>query len=587
MKNKIKLIFDIVIQLNAILNQKEKKCLLGMFSLYFIAAFFEMLGVTAIIPFISVLLDPEQLMESNYLRGLIGLMDIHGSDELLIVIGCILILIYLVKNIILFLVRWIQNVYQCKVQQELSTRMLRFYMRRPYEFFVNTNSAEIHRGINEDVIGVYEVIRDLMALVSELMTAVLILLSVFIMNIVMSIGLLLVSSICVGVILFGCRKIVKLTGIKVREADIEKTKYAYQSINGIKEISVMQRHDYFIRAYDKVYAKYGKALSQYYSVNLIPERIVEVILVSGIIIIICLQNFFGYNSANYVSQLAAVALACFRMLPSINKVIMAINDMIYRMPEVQSLYENTSEVKKQEEKQEETKRSGKIPFEEELTVSDVSWHYANSERNILENVSLNIRKGQSIALIGESGAGKSTLADIIMGLLHPQNGKILVDGMDISTVGKQRSSLIGYVPQNVYLIDDTIRNNVAFGIEQRDIRDEDVWRALDEAELSQFVRRLPDKLDTIVGERGIKFSGGQRQRIAIARTLYYNPEILVLDEATSALDNETEKAVMESINSLMGVKTLIIVAHRLSTIQNCDIIYEVKDGKVIRKNKDG
>lgn len=226
-----------------------------------------------------------------------------------------------------------------------------------------------------------------------------------------------------------------------------------------------------------------------------------------------------------------------------------------------------------------------LTFNKDIEIRDITWQYANTDRNVLEHLSLKISKGESIALIGESGAGKSTLADVIMGLLDPQQGDILVDGQPIKSNLLQWSKLIGYVPQSVYLIDDTIRNNVAFGIPLNEIQDEKIWAALKQARLDEYIQGLPYGLDTIVGDRGIKFSGGQRQRIAIARTMYYDPQILVLDEATSALDDETEKAVMESIDSLQGHKTLIIIAHRLSTIQKCDKIYEVVDKGIIERNK--
>ena len=194
---------------------------------------------------------------------------------------------------------------------------------------------------------------------------------------------------------------------------------------------------------------------------------------------------------------------------------------------------------------------------------------------------MTIPKGTSVAFVGQSGAGKTTLADIILGLLHPQKGQILVDGNDISIFGKELGHIMGYVPQSVYLIDDTIRNNVAFGIEQSDIEDDRIWKALEQAQLKEFVANLEFGLDTFVGDRGIRFSGGQRQRIAIARALYENPDIIIFDEATAALDNETELAVMDSIRSLQGYKTLIIIAHRLTTIKECEVIYEIKDGKAI------
>ncbi len=226
-----------------------------------------------------------------------------------------------------------------------------------------------------------------------------------------------------------------------------------------------------------------------------------------------------------------------------------------------------------------------LTFEKELKIDDVTWRYTNGTKNILEHVSLSVKRGESVALIGESGAGKSTLADIIIGLLHPQVGEVKIDGKPISYNYIQWSQMIGYVPQNIYLLDDTVRNNVAFGVPKEEIRDEVVWNALKQARLDVYIRNLPSGLDTIIGERGTKFSGGQCQRIAIARTMYYDPEILILDEATSALDDETEKAVMESIDSLQGKKTLIIIAHRLSTIAKCNKIYEVVDSGIVEREK--
>ena len=226
-----------------------------------------------------------------------------------------------------------------------------------------------------------------------------------------------------------------------------------------------------------------------------------------------------------------------------------------------------------------------MEFQNTLTVEHVVWQYDNQKKPVLTDACLKIKKGDSIGLIGESGAGKTTLGDIILGLLKPNQGNVLIDGLDVYAMPKSWARIVGYVPQAVFLADDTVRNNIKFGLDADISNDKLVWEALERAQLKHFVESLPDGLETIVGERGIKFSGGQRQRIAIARALYAKPEILVLDEATAALDNETEKAVMESIDALQGQITLIIVAHRLTTIRNCDKIYEIKDGKVIERSK--
>ena len=218
-------------------------------------------------------------------------------------------------------------------------------------------------------------------------------------------------------------------------------------------------------------------------------------------------------------------------------------------------------------------------FQNKVEVKNISWRYPNSDVYVLKDLDLTVHKGEAIGFIGSSGAGKTTLSDMILGLFKPLMGGIYVDGIDIYTIPMQWAHVVGYVPQAVYLTDDTIRNNIAFGEEEQDIEDDKIWFALEQAQFKTFVQQLPNGLDTIVGERGIRFSGGQKQRLAIARALYYDPDIVILDEATSALDNETEKAVMESIDALQKSKTLIIVAHRLTTLRNCDKVFEIKDGK--------
>lgn len=304
----------------------------------------------------------------------------------------------------------------------------------------------------------------------------------------------------------------------------------------------------------------------------------------------------GTDVAEFVPVLGTFAMAAFKMLPSIGKITSRMTGIIYARPYLDNLYINIREVEEYEKSYNEfikeyakeegvDKDSSCLEFKHELSVRNVTWKYRNQGNNVLNQISLNIRKGESVAFIGASGAGKTTLADIILGLLKPQGGTVTVDGADIFAIPQTWARIVGYVPQMVFLKDDTIRNNVAFGIREEDIDDNTVWKALEEAQLREFVERLPNKLDTIVGERGIKFSGGQRQRVAIARALYHKPQILVLDEATAALDNDTEAAVIESIDTLQGSVTLIIVAHRLTTIRNCDTIYEIKDGRAIKREK--
>lgn len=594
MFSKLIILKEVLRKINTILTKEQKQKSIGAFVSIIISSILELLGVTIIVPFITAVMNPQTIMQNRFFLFIVDTLHIQvpSPSVTLITFGILLMFVYIIKNFGLIYSRYIQNSYQYNIQKDISVTMMNSYLNHPYEYFVNTNTSEIYRGIREDVIGFINIINVLLSCLAELLTAGLILCFILTMDFLTSVGLILIAVLCVVIIVFGCKNITARIGARQREVTLEQNKCIYQTFQSIKDIFVMQRKNFFLNIYEKSSEKQVGVQKIYLLILSIPERIIEVLVVCGIVAIVCIRILQGYAAEAYISQLAAVAIACFRLLPTLNKLTGGASQLIYNMPCLNSVYDNIIEAREYVNKGNilttHALNSDATPlaFNKEIEICNITWQYANTDRNILEHLSLRIRKGESIALIGESGAGKSTLADIIMGLLNPQQGDILVDGQPIKQNLVQWSKLIGYVPQSVYLTDDTIRNNVAFGIPADEINDENVWGALEQARLNEYIRELPHGLDTIVGERGIKFSGGQRQRIAIARTMYYDPEILVLDEATSALDDETEKAVMESIDSLQGRKTLIIIAHRLSTIQKCDKIYEVIDKTIVERNKE-
>lgn len=403
--------------------------------------------------------------------------------------------------------------------------------------------------------------------------------------------LLLMGVVMLGMVMI-FKPMAKRAGKADRTASALKSKAIYQTVAGIKEIYVMQRKKLFVEEYESASNIARKAQRTNSLITNSPDRIIEGICVSGLVGIICIRLLMSGNMADFVPKLAAFAMAAFKVLPSIGKITSRINGLVYSRPSLANVYDIMREaneyVRRHEQYAEEhgeVKESEDLQFDNKLTIQNVVWQYENQKAPVLTDTTLEIKKGQSIALIGASGAGKTTLADIILGLLHPQKGTVLMDGIDVYAMPKTWARIVGYVPQSVFLIDDTVRNNIAFGLSDNMIKDELIWDALERAQLKEFVAGLPKGLDTIVGERGVKFSGGQRQRIAIARALYNNPEILILGEATAALDNETETAVMESIDALQGQITMIIVAHRLTTIRNCDKIYEIRDGKAVERDK--
>lgn len=471
--------------------------------------------------------------------------------------------------------------------------MLDSFMHRPYNYFLDTNSSEVLRGCSTDIVGVYNIISYLISILTECLSMIMIGGFILYTDPFIATGVLaLMLIVLVGIVLV-FKPTIKRAGKKNLELGTLRYQAISQATLGIKEIFVMQRKEEFTEKYVETADDYRKIQRVYAVLNNSPERIVEGICISGIISIVCVRLvIFDVDMLEFIPKLGAFAMAAFKVLPSIGKLANRITGIVYERPALENVYNNvrkSDEYDKEmqeyiKEKIEKEQKIEKCEFREQLTVCNINWKYDGQKDYVLRNLNLVLNKGNAIAFIGESGAGKTTLADIILGLLRPQKGTIEMDGIDVFAIPKQWARIVGYVPQNVFLMDDTVRNNVAFGA--RDIRDVDVWDALQRAQLDKFIKTLPKGLDTEVGERGIKFSGGQRQRLAIARALFNKPEILILDEATAALDNETESAIMEAIESLKGTITMIIVAHRLSTIRNCDKIYEIRGGQAIEREKE-
>ncbi len=575
-----------------ILSSEQKRKSAFLFLAILLGSFLQMVGVTAILPFIEAIMDIQEFRSRPYVAYFVDLFGLRSDLSIVVLSAALIALVYIFKNTYLLWASNLQLNYRYRFQKELSVNMLETIMKRPYEYFLNINSSEILRAVSGDVIGVYGVYEFGFYLVSELLNVALIGALLIYQDWFMAVGVLLVSGICFISVTVIFRYLMKGAGEAQRRANIQSQKYAYQVANGIKEINVMKKNEFFVRKYDQAYAQMCKSEKKYSFISGCPEKLIETSCIIGLLAIICLRLAMGVDTAKFVPQLSVFALAAFKILPSISKMVGYITGLIYQRPNLESAYNNIIEVEKYEKYRKEyiqahsDGNSGSDKrFTNEIKIKRIRWKYPNSSELVLRDLSLTIRKGESIGLIGPSGAGKTTLSDIILGLFKPQEGDVFMDGTDIFTIPMEWSKIIGYVPQSVYLTDDTLRNNIGFGTDEEDIDDEKVWEALDQAQLKDYIEELPMKLDTIVGERGIRFSGGQRQRIAIARALYYDPDILVLDEATAALDNETEKAIMESIDSLSKHKTLIIIAHRLTTLKNCDRVFEIKDGVAVEVDK--
>lgn len=579
----IRAIKEIIQKLNYIMTKKQKRQSVGIFFMLLMGALLEVLGISIVLPFVYAIMDMDALMQNKYIMYLKHYIPLESKNTVLWLIIILIALVYILKNILLVFIQYCVGCFGCGYKKDVSTRMLSAYMHQPYIAYSKLNTADVLRGIYSDVEGSYNMLSTLLNMLSDLLGMLLICSYLFYTDVFFTIGIISLSLLSAIFLYKGVRGKTKEMGYRQREISAETYKIACQAVGGIKDIMVMNRQKQFETAYEQMFDEKRKIEITYGCFVTLPTRIIETVFISGLVILVGIRYSLGIDNTEFIAKLSIFAMAAVKLMPYVSKTISNVTQLIYMRLNIISVY-NHLKITEKYKKEFYQNSIRKEKFEENIILTEVVWKYPEAKKAILNGVSLEIKKGESIAFIGESGAGKTTLADVILGLYIPQEGSVKVDGVSIYDVPKDWSRFIGYVPQSVYLLDDTIRNNILFG--EKTIDDENIWEALKKAQLYEFVKKLPEGLDTIVGERGVKFSGGQRQRIAIARALYYNPDILVLDEATSALDNETEEALMESIEALQGVKTLIIIAHRLSTIRNCDKIYEINDGKAVIKCKE-
>ena len=580
---------DVIKKMSYILNYKQKVYCVIMFGMTLLGVALETLGVSIILPVVQAMLEPAQLLENKWISIIVEWLNLEGEYQIVVLVASIAVVIYLIKNIYLIVLSYVRAKFSSKIQRSLGVYMMQSYLKRGYPYFLKVSAHKMHRGITGDVAGVYNIIYNGFRLLSEIFTVIAIGIYILITDIIMSMLILLVAGTSVIITFCVCKSKMRRLGEAFRKYDTEMKSCSYQTFHGIKEVLVMNKQKYFVEEYEGACKEQQRAMIGQTVLAESPAYIFEAVCVIGMIVAVCFKLFLDGGDLEFISNVAVIVVAAFRIMPSLGRISNGANIIMFNIPSMNATYANLQEANKSEysvQGQINTENNLEVKhFQNEVTLHNVGWKYEGASENVIKNLDLTIHKGDSIALIGESGAGKSTVADIILGLFRPTEGSVCMDGIDIREIPYAWCKIIGYVPQSVYILDASIRKNVAYGVKEEEIDDDLVWKALEQAQLKSFVEGLPEKLDTILGERGVRFSGGQRQRIAIARALYYNPDILILDEATSALDNKTEEAIMEAIELLKGYKTLIIVAHRLSTIRQCNYIYEIKDGKAIKREK--
>jgi ABC-type multidrug transport system fused ATPase/permease subunit len=566
-----------------IFDKKQKLKAALLFLVIIVGAFVELVGVSAVLPFISAVLNPDQILETPILGDLYRVLGFVDINEYIVFLGGAIIVIYILKNIYVYVMHSMQYRFTYENQRRLSYKMMNCYMKQPYLFHLDHNSAELSRNINEDTVSFFEAILAGLQLASEGGVCLALLLFLLYQDISITLGIIALAGGFGIVFMKVFRKRLKAAGKRSRNKQGSTKQAVLEALGGVKEIKVLNREQVFVEKYNEDYKDYAESNRKFKVYGMIPKPVMETISISGLLLIVCVKIALGTEASTFIPTISVFAVSAFRMLPSANRMAEYLSRIMFSKPAIDAIYHDLKEIDRLLENGKAIEDTDEITFQKEIIVKDISFHYPNTEKNIFTHGNLTIPKNKSVAFIGPSGQGKTTLADIILGLLEPQEGAVLVDGMDIRRGMHAWNRKLGYIPQTISLLDASIKENILFGIDKEQINENRLQEALREAQLKDFVDTLEEGLDTVIGEGGVRLSGGQRQRIGIARALYHNPEVLVLDEATSALDNETEAAVMEAIDYLAGSKTLIIIAHRLSTIQNCDLVYQIDGGEIVQQ----
>jgi ATP-binding cassette subfamily C protein len=569
----------------ALFNRRERIRLVLLLMATLFGAGLEVLGIGFVLPLISFISDPSTIADYPRLMKLFGVFNVTSPRDIL-VYSCFTGLgLFLIKNAFLSITMMFQFRVIYDKLASLSSQLLSAYLHSPWTFHLQRNSAELLRNISHEVTLLFgNVLNPLATLVTEGLIAVAIVaLLLVIQPVAASVALAYLGA---ASLLFyrWIQKRSDAAGVAQQRYRLAMLQSINQALGGIKETKVLGREDFFVRTYAADVDGYVANHKILWVVGQLPRLFLETLMVSGMLLVSALLLMSDAGGSAILPTLSLFGAAAFRLMPSANRLLTAFGTVRYHRPSVEVIYDDMKLLRWADDAKIPPPRvpPGKLAFQRAVEVRDVSFRYPESDRNTLHKIDMTIPKGCSVALTGPSGAGKTTLVDVILGLLKPDAGQVLVDGRSIDENLAAWQQQIGYVPQTIYLTDDTIRRNIAFGLPDREIRDEQVWAALRYAQLEEFVRQLPEGLDTSVGERGVRLSGGQRQRIGIARALYHDPEVLVLDEATSSLDTDTEREFTAAIEGLAGAKTLIIIAHRMSTVEKCDVQYRIRGGKMER-----
>lgn len=576
-------------KISYLFDKKQKRQLVGLAVLILIGGVLETLGVSMMLPVVQVIMDPEAIMDNEIVGKIINTLHIESSRQLIILMLGTLIGLFIIKNAYLLFQTYVQNTFVTRNRNRMISRVMREFLNRPYEEYLGADIPTVFRLTDSDIPNAFELILVMIQMFTEIVVSAFICIVLVVVSPIMSIFIVVIFLAMTLMITKVLKPRLNKIGRTNQSIQSRIAKWRIQSIYGLKDVKVLHREEFFVRNYYESGAIGANVARNYAVLNNLPRLLIETVFIAAMLLFIMIYMLRGGDISVLIPQLSAFAVAAIRVMPGTNRINTYLSQIAYSQPCLDYLYDNLTESMKLDVNGSVTGLTGaeqnvtehKIEgLNDKIVLDHISFTYPNTEKPIFTDAHMEVKKGQSVGIMGPSGAGKSTIVDILLGLLHVQEGTITCDGINIFEDYASWLSKIGYIPQSIYLIDESIRDNIAFGIDADKIDDRRIWEVLEEAQLKEFVEELPEGLDTTIGDRGVRISGGQRQRLGIARALYHNPEILVFDEATSALDGDTEKAVMDAVNSFHGKKTMVIIAHRLNTIAKCDVIYKVENEKI-------
>ena len=579
-------------KLRPLFSRRDKLKYLVMFAMMGVGALFEVVGIGAVPAFIATLAVPEEVRALPYADAVLNTLGITTATQLVIAGAIAFIVVFALRAAYLIFLSYVQIRMTEHHRVRIAHTLFNAYMRAPYEFHLGRNTAELLRNVNSETKSI------ITGIINPILTISL--------NAMMTMGIIavlvyatpwsaLVAVIVVGgggwLFLYMVRERMKRYGKAARTERKKSIQAVNQGLGGFMDARVLGVEKTLIEDFHQSIARFARYSRFKSFVGSLSNPLLEFIAVAGLMLVVLAMVVAGTDLRSMVPLLGLFGAAIVRLRGSVGAITGQASQLGYNMASVDAVVDDLNLLQDMKEERllpeghgtnrSDEKKQNKLPLQESLQLEQVTYTYPNAEQPALRDINLRIEPGQSVGLVGATGSGKTTLVNVLLGLLAPEEGQILADGVNVHSDVRAWQNNLGYIPQNIFLLDDSIRRNVAFGVSDEDIDDDRVWSALYAAQIGDFVlEELPDGIDTFVGERGARLSGGQRQRVGLARAIYHNPDVLVMDEATSALDNETESMVMEALDNLKEDRTFVMIAHRLSTVKSCDQLFYLDQGRI-------